>query len=58
MKTMLVEDVVARLEEMLHNHIKVALKPQEKVHEQYMNLGIVEGIKCSIRRLEQIGREV
>ena len=50
------EDVISILNEMLHNKTTIALRPQELVHEQYMNLGIVEGVKCSIRKLEEHAR--
>ena len=52
------EDVVSHLQETLENMKVVALSPNESVQKQYVNLGIVEGIKIAIMKINNMnGRD-
>jgi len=48
------EDVIALLREVQDHKVTVALSANESVQKQYENLGVVQGVKISIKKLEQL----
>ena len=50
------EDVVALLTEELQRKESLALTPQDSVQKQYTNLGVAEGVRVAIRKLNDVIR--
>ena len=50
------EDIIALLKELEDSKIKLALVPHEFVHKQYAMLGVVDGVKSAIRKLDSLLR--
>ena len=48
------EDVIGVLNELLVHKQQAALTPQESIHKQYVNLGVAEGVKMAVKKLETL----